>query len=726
MSETADPKNPPQYTNRLAQEKSPYLLQHAHNPVDWFAWGPEAFEKARTEDKPILLSIGYATCHWCHVMERESFEDVETAKLLNELYVAIKVDREERPDVDHIYMKALHATGQQGGWPLNMFLTPDLLPITGGTYFPPQPAYGRPSFSQVLENIAALWKNDRAKLRDSAETLHAFLQQGEASGDQSLPDSAALDRTFELYERIFDPHRGGFAGSGPNKFPPSMGLVYLLEYYRRTQKPAALKMVEETLDHMKRGGIYDQIGGGLSRYATDHDWLVPHFEKMLYDNALFVRALVECYRVTQNPRYKTWALDVCEYIQRDMTAPEGALYSAEDADSEGVEGKFYVWTAAEIDEVFNAAGIAVDDRKLLVEFWGVTARGNFEGKTILNEVVPRDRFLAGCGKSETEWEQLVAKARAALLERRSKRIRPLRDDKILTSWNALYISALAQAASAFADHDLYLRAKRAADFIWNTMRQPDAGLYRRFPAGDAGIAATLPDYALLANACLDLYRAGFEPEYFERARSLAATIRERFADPAGGGAFFETPPGSAALIVRTIETYDGVEPSGNAAVARLCLTLALYGDEPDVNRQAAEGIFRYCKTALSEQGASHSYLATALAAYLNPPPEICVILSANQAAGSSPNAGINPAGRTGETARVLQALSRVSGETITAVSDPGALPAAEKIVPLLQGRTALPASDQQPTIYVCRNLSCARPVHTADEMLALLDSTKLN
>lgn len=707
----SDPQTPPQYTNRLAQEKSPYLLQHAHNPVDWFPWGPEAFEKARNEDKLILLSIGYATCHWCHVMERESFENVETAAVLNEMYVAIKVDREERPDVDQIYMKALHATGQQGGWPLNMFLTPDLLPITGGTYFPPQAAYGRPSFTDVLKNIHQLWHNDRPKLNDSAGTLHAFLQQSDLPADQSLPGQAAIDHTFEMYERIFDKYRGGFAGNGPNKFPPSMGLVFLLEYYRRSGKPEALQMVEETLDSMKRGGIYDQIGGGLSRYATDHDWLVPHFEKMLYDNALFVRALVECYRVTQNPRYKTWALDVCEYIQRDMTASEGAFYSAEDADSEGEEGKFYVWTATEIEEVLTEADISVEDRKLLVEFWDVTARGNFEGKTILNERAPRVRFLAGSGKSSGEWETLVNQSRTALLARRSKRIRPLRDDKILTSWNALYISALAQAATAFQDRDLYERARRAADFIRDKMHAPDGSLYRRYREGEAGIAATLPDYALLANAHLDLYRAGYEPADYDRARELADFIQTHFADKNQSGAFFETREGTADLIVRTIETYDGVEPSGNAAAARLFLTLALYGDAPEANRKLAEGVFRYCKTGLSEQGASHSYLGVALAAYLNPPPEIAIVLPADK--------------KDSEIDSITEALSRLSGETITAVISAADLDADRPAVPLLTGRTASGES-HQPTIYVCRNLSCAQPVHTADELLALLEPSKLN
>ncbi|MCR9144373.1 MAG: thioredoxin domain-containing protein [bacterium] len=727
----ADAQTPPKHTNRLAQEKSPYLLQHAHNPVDWFPWGPEAFEKARSEDKLILLSIGYATCHWCHVMERESFENEATAAVLNEKYVAIKVDREERPDVDQIYMKALHATGQQGGWPLNMFLTPDLLPITGGTYFPPQAAHGRPSFTDVLNNINQLWHTNRPKLTDSAGTLHAFLQQSDAPTDQSLPEAEVLDRTFAQYRGMYDSYRGGFAGNGANKFPPSMGLVFLLEYYRRNspkENGEALQMVEDTLDAMMRGGIYDQIGGGLSRYATDHDWLVPHFEKMLYDNALFLRALVECYRVTQNPRYKTWALDVCQYVARDMTAPEGAFYSAEDADSEGEEGKFYVWSAAEIEEVLSEAGIDIEDRKLLVEFWDVSMRGNFEGKVILNERVTRDRFLAGCGKKADEWNAVVEKARAALLERRSKRVRPLRDDKILTSWNALFISALAQAATAFQDRDLYERARRAADFIRDHMHSSDGSLYRRYREGEAGIAATLPDYALLANAHLDLYRAGFDPADFARARDLAGQIRESFADEkeGGRGAFFETRADSADLIVRTIETYDGVEPSGNAATARLFLTLALYGEDPAENRAQAEGIFRYCKSGLTEQGASHSYLGVAFAAYLNPSAEVAVVLPKGVAAGELFwQSTTGPDSNAGELPGIADLLSQASGELITAASTAGDTES-EAVVPLLENR-ATAGEDDKATVYVCRNLSCERPVHTAADFQALLKGpAKLN
>ncbi len=693
----------PKHTNRLANEKSPYLLQHAHNPVDWYPWGDEAFSKARTENKPILLSIGYATCHWCHVMERESFENEDTAAILNAKFVAIKLDREERPDVDQIYMKALHATGQHGGWPLNMFLTPELLPITGGTYFPPQPAFGRPSFRQVLESIDNMWQNNRAKIDESATALHNFLKQESASGGGEIPGAEALEATFRQYSQLFDEYSGGFTSNGPNKFPPSMGLLFLLTYYRRSGEAHALRMVEETLDHMRRGGIYDQIGGGLSRYATDHDWLVPHFEKMLYDNALFLWALTDSYRLTGNERYRDWGRDVCEYLRRDMTSPEGAFYSAEDADSEGEEGKFYVWSLSDFDQTLSSAGFSGDERKLLAEFWGLSMRGNWEGKNILHEGLPRERFVAGlpAGTDAAAWQKTVDRARTALLAERNKRIRPLRDDKILTSWNALMISALSQAARAFDDTELYARAEKAADFLWQTMRQADGSLLRRYREGEARIPATLPDYALLGNACLDLYRAGFAPRFFERAQELAAQIITRF--DGAGGAYYETSENSDDLIVRSIESYDGVEPSGNSAAARLFHTLALYGVEPAAYHERARKIFAAFPTSLSEQGAAHSFLLKTFAYFLEPPAEIALVTP----------------GTLDDLREVLNALAtEQSGESVQAVAHGDNRDEAGKIVPLLADR----AVAEKDTFYVCRQLACERPVHSLDNLRALLNS----
>ena len=459
--------------NRLAQEKSPYLLQHAYNPVDWFPWGTEAFEKAKSEDKMIFLSIGYATCHWCHVMERESFENPDLAQKLNQKFVPIKVDREELPDVDQIYMKSLQAMGQQGGWPLNVFLTPDLRPVTGGTYFPPQPAFGRPSFGQVLDTISDVWQNNREKILESATALTDFLQstnRATTEGDVenvAPPGMMVSIKAVDLFFQSFDAYRGGFLTNGNNKFPPSMAILLLIRQYDRNQDKRCIQMVETTLSAMKRGGIYDQIGGGLCRYATDHDWLVPHFEKMLYDNALFISALVETYRVTGKQEYADWAEDCIEYIRRDMTDPSGAFYSAEDADSEGEEGKFYVWSEQEFLEVLEEAGIELEDRKKILRFWGLSARGNFEGKNILHVPVPPEEFGV-----DDRFREKLAKARKALLSRRSRRERPLRDDKVLTSWNGLMISALSLAGRVLDKPEYTLRARKAARF---GHREPHTG-----------------------------------------------------------------------------------------------------------------------------------------------------------------------------------------------------------------------------------------------------------
>jgi uncharacterized protein YyaL (SSP411 family) len=565
--------------NRLAQEKSPYLLQHAYNPVDWFPWGSEAFEKARAEDKMIFLSIGYATCHWCHVMERESFENPDLAKKLNEQFIPIKVDREELPDVDQIYMKSLQAMGQQGGWPLNVFLTPDLRPVTGGTYFPPQPAFGRPSFGQVLDTVSGVWQNDREKILESATALHDFLKNTNrptTEGDVenvAPPGMMVALKAVDLYFQSFDAYRGGFTTNGNNKFPPSMGLLLLIRQYDRNQDKRCLQMFETTLSAMKRGGIYDQIGGGLCRYATDHDWLVPHFEKMLYDNALFIMALVEAFRVTGKEEYANWARDCIEYVKRDMTDPGGAFYSAEDADSEGEEGKFYVWTEKEFLEVLEEAGLELEDRRQILRFWGLSARGNFEGKNILHEPVPLAEFGGG-----EAFKTRLHKARKALLSHRSRRERPLRDDKILTSWNGLMISALSLAGRLLDEPDYTARAEKAAAFVMENLMEGST-LYRRYRDGEKRYYGTLSDYSLLGGGLLDLYRSTGKARYLLKANELAVKIVSDFC-PESAGAFYESPPEQEELLVRPIEGYDGVIPSGNSAACRLFLTLSLYGFSP--------------------------------------------------------------------------------------------------------------------------------------------------
>ncbi len=681
--------------NRLATEKSPYLLQHAHNPVDWFPWGSEAFERAEQLNRPIFLSIGYATCHWGHVMERESFENGDVAALLNAHFVPIKVDREERPDVDQIYMRALHATGQHGGWPLNMFLAPDRRPITGGTYFPPQPAYGRPSFAQVLQSVAQAWERDRARLLEAATSLTAFLETGErATG--GLPTPEQLLNATQGYERTFDAYRGGFLNNGPNKFPPSMGLLFLLRQYERSARPELLSIVETTLDHMKRGGIYDQVGGGLARYSTDHDWLVPHFEKMLYDNALFAMGLTEAYRLTQNDRYRTWALDVFEYVARDMTSTDGAFFSAEDADSEGEEGRFYVWTEAQFREALKEQ-VSREELGLLLKFWSVTARGNFEGANILHESLPRDEFCRAVGRTASDVEELAGRARAVLLTARSSRARPLRDDKVLTSWNALLISALCRASQAFDMPELARRAQRAAEFIWTVMRRTDGTLLRRFREGDARHLGTLADYALFGGALVDLYRSTFEPVHMERAAELATEIERRFAT--GDGAYYDADSEARDLIVRSVDAYDGVEPSGNSAAARLFLALSGYGIDAARNHERCAGVLRkFGRTAL-ESPTAHPALLTVADSLASPGPEIIVV-----------------AAKGTEEASIGSLRQLLGPDGILAVaSGPGA--GIEQAVPLMEGRTA---QFPERTFYVCRNQTCERPVGTLEEAAALV------
>src|SRR4030042_517831 len=546
-------QNKPRKPNRLIREKSPYLLQHAYNPVDWYAWGEEAFEKAAKKDKLIFLSIGYATCHWCHVMEKESFEDKEIAEILNKYFVGIKVDREERPDVDRIYMDALNAMNIQGGWPLNMFLTPDKKPVTGGTYFPPVARYGRISFREVLLRVHAAWTKQRDIILDGSGNLTTFLQQDISQKPGSgLPDQNALFHTFQLYEYFYDEKYGGFSTDKINKFPPSMGLSFLLRYYLMTGNPKALHMAERTLTAMKNGGGEDQIGVCIHRYSTDQQWLVPHFEKMLYDNALFLQTLAECYEITGNDFYKSAAYDIIRYINRDMKLAEGGIASAEDADSEGIEGKFYLWSIEEFREVCE------EDSHILEEYWNVTKKGNFEGKNILNVDIRSD-FLQQNNLSGESFIQLLKRNTENLLARRNMRTRPLRDDKVITSWNCLYIKALVTAGIVFQDPTLIEDARNIYSFIYRKLFDDNGRLMRRYRENEVHFKAYLTDYAELALASLFLYRATYDPEYFQNACSLARDIIRLFASDSGP--FYETGIDAEELIRRSIDGYDGVEPS---------------------------------------------------------------------------------------------------------------------------------------------------------------------
>ncbi|EPG73085.1 PF03190 family protein [Leptospira fainei serovar Hurstbridge str. BUT 6] len=617
----------PKKQNRLASEKSPYLLQHATNPVDWFPWSKEAFVKAKEEDKLIFLSIGYATCHWCHVMEKESFEDQATAAVLNQYFVSIKVDREERPDVDRIYMDALHAMNQQGGWPLNMFLTPEGKPITGGTYFPPVAKYGRKSFVDVLNILANLWKEKKEELIDASEELARYLKESEESKalneqrDLQLPAKTVFETAFGMYDRFYDPEFAGFKSNATNKFPPSMGLSFLLRFYKSTGEPKALEMVEETLVAMKKGGIYDQIGGGICRYSTDHKWLVPHFEKMLYDNSLFLEALVECFQTTGHVKYKEAAYDVLEYLSRDMRLQGGGIASAEDADSEGEEGLFYLWKRNEFHEVCGSDAI------LLEEFWNVTEIGNFEESNILHESF-RTNFARLHGLEQEELTEIVDRNRKKLLARRSDRIRPLRDDKVLLSWNCLYIKAATKAAMAFGDGELLRLAEETFRFLENNLVREDGRLLRRFREGEARFLAYSGDYAEFILASLWLFQAGKGTRYLTLAIRYAEDAVRLFRSPAG--VFFDTGSDAEDLLRRNVDGYDGVEPSSNSSFALAFTILSRMGVESDKYSNFADAIFSYFKVELETHPMNYPCLLSAYWLKNSASKELAVVYSTQE------------------------------------------------------------------------------------------------
>ena len=560
--------------NQLVHEKSPYLLQHAHNPVEWYPWGDEAFAKAQQEQKPIFLSIGYSTCHWCHVMERESFESAEVAELMNRWFVNIKVDREEHPDLDHVYMAAVTAMTGQGGWPLTVFLTPDLKPFYGGTYFPPERRWDRPGMKELLPAVAQAWQQRRDELQGTADKLTASLR--EAMTASAPPGSVTPELLGAAYAQAvasFDPAQGGF-GEAP-KFPRSHELSLLLRYWRRTGEATALSMVTTTLEAIARGGIRDHLGGGFHRYSTDAQWLVPHFEKMLYDQALLSMTYLEAYRATRREPYAAIARETFGYVLRDLRDPGGAFYSAEDADSEGEEGVFYVWTHEEIVRLLGEA-----DAERFTRVYGVTAEGQFERNTNTLHV-----------EEALEEADGLAPLRATLLEARSRRPRPHRDDKILTSWNGLMIAALAYGAATLNDPRYLEAAERAAGFILESLQHDDQ-LLRRFRDGEARFPGTLEDYAFFTHGLLELYQAGGNPRWLAEAQRLAAQMVERFWDETPGG-FFLRGRDESPLIVQAKEIYDGATPSGSSVAVLTLLRLGRLTENTAMEalaRRALEGV----------------------------------------------------------------------------------------------------------------------------------------
>jgi uncharacterized protein len=585
MSESKNRK-----ANRLLNEKSPYLLQHAYNPVNWYPWGDEAFTKARTEDKPIFVSIGYSTCHWCHVMERESFESDTVAEFLNEHFVSIKIDREERPDIDAIYMAAVQAMSGSGGWPMTVFLTPNLKPFFGGTYFPPKPAYGRPSFLRLLSRISELWQNEREKLVESSEVLTAHIGQENKEAGAETPDAdELLDHTFAYFLKVFDKEEGGF-GSAP-KFPRPVQFDFLFNRFAQTGEPEARDMALFTLRKMANGGMHDHLAGGFHRYSVDPLWRVSHFEKMLYDQAQLVHSYLDAWQITHDDSYVDVARDIVEYVLRDMTHEGGAFFSAEDADSEGEEGTFYVWTAAELRELL------ADDAECFIHYFGVTDEGNFEhGKNVLYKAHTFAETATHCGVESWDVRGSLEAAKKKVFEVRSKRVRPGLDDKILTSWNGLMIGAIARAGGVMLFPPFVHAAERAAEFIWQNLRVNDR-LLHRWRDGEARFDAYLDTYAFLIKGYIELYEATLNAVWIERALILQREQDDALYDSTNGGYFMSRE--ASDVLVRSKNDYDGAEPSGNSISVLNLLKLAAMTGKSRYREKAEKTIQHF--TSRSQQ-----------------------------------------------------------------------------------------------------------------------------
>ncbi len=667
-------------TNRLAQETSPYLLQHRENPVDWYPWGEEALGRAREEDRPILLSVGYSACHWCHVMERESFEDAETAAYMNEHFVNVKVDREERPDVDAIYMEAVQAMTGHGGWPMTVFLDPEGVPFYGGTYFPPDEGRGMPSFRMVMEAVVDAFERKREEIRERAGDTRARLGavglvEPSAETTAAAELEAAVARLLDGADRA----RGGFGGAP--KFPPASALELLLA----RGDADGLAVAERTLDAMLAGGIYDQLGGGFARYSVDAVWLVPHFEKMLYDNALLAPAYLHGWQVFGHERYRRVCEETLDWMLREMRGPEGGFYSALDADSEGEEGRFYVWTPAQIRAVLGEGETA----EAVIEFYGVSERGNFEGASILHLPGGAGRFSPGM-RAESAPAGLD-EARRTLYEARAKRVWPGLDDKRLTAWNALAIAALAEAGAVLGREDYLDAARAGAEFVLGSLTDDGGRLLRTYKDGRAHLNAYLEDHAFLLEALLTLYEASFEARWFERARDLAEQMVARFGDPERGG-FFSTSSDHEQLIARRKEIGDHPIPSGNSSAALGLLRLGALSGERAYERQA-EGVFALFAKTATEHPQSFAHLLRALDFHLSPTREVALV---------------------GDDLADLAATVRAELRPHLVLAGG---PEGSTQPPLLAQR---PTIEGRPTAYVCQNFSCQSPVTTADDLAALL------
>jgi uncharacterized protein YyaL (SSP411 family) len=672
--------------NRLISETSPYLLQHAYNPVDWYPWGNEALERARLEDKPILLSIGYSACHWCHVMEHESFENEEIARFMNEHFISIKVDREERPDLDEIYMTAVQLMTGQGGWPLTVFLTLDLKPFYGGTYFPPEDRWGRPGFLTVLKAITDLYRKERTKIAEQAAALTQHLQQlhqRPANTETALLTSQLIQRAYLISLESFDRAQGGFGGAP--KFPHSMELNLLLRYWRRTGDRDALHIVEFSLERMARGGLYDQVGGGFHRYSVDAQWRVPHFEKMLYDNALLVWSYLEAYQATKKSLYRQIVEETLEYVLREMTGPDGGFYSSQDADSAGGEGAFFVWRPQEIKRILGER-----DGALACEYFGVTETGNFEeGASVLHCPDTPEEFAAKAQMTASEFASWLARVKRALFDAREQRAKPARDEKILTAWNGLMISAFARAYQILGQEE-YLRAATSAARFCLTHLKRDSKLLRSYKDGQAKLNGYLEDYAFLITALLDLYEARFDLADVKEALALAQTMIAHFWDEASGGFFF-TAHDHERLPVRPKSAYDGATPSGASAAVLALLRLSEFTGRTDLRAQAEETL-RSHQSALERSPQSFAHWLCALDFYLGPVVQVALV-------------GEREDARTVELLRVVR--ERFLPNKIVALVSAEQLAEWDSISPLFRGKKS---RERGPTVFLCRDYACQAPL----------------
>ena len=701
-STAAQTTNKPAH-NRLINESSPYLLQHATNPIDWYPWGPEAFDKAQKENKPIFLSIGYSTCHWCHVMEHESFSDAEVAALLNQYFVSIKVDREERPDIDQVYMTVTQTMTGRGGWPNTVFLTPDRKPFFAGTYFPKETRWGTTGLMELLPKVAEIWQNDRQNVLKSADQITSLITKRRNLSPGAALDKSILDKTSSMLAEAYDADYGGF-GPAP-KFPTPHVFAFLLRHFYHTQDSQALAMVEKTLIRMRLGGIYDHIGFGFHRYSTDRQWLVPHFEKMLYDQALLAIAYTEAYQATGKAFYAQTVNEILTYILRDLTSTKGGFYSAEDADSEGVEGKFYLWTLPQIQK-----SLGNDETETFKKIYNLEPNGNFTapeavpaaGSNILHLKEALPDLAGGLGVPEKQLRQRMEKNRAQLFEVREKRVRPFKDDKILTDWNGLMIAALAKAGPVLGEPRYTAAAVRAADFILRELKAENGRLMKRYRKGNAGLPAHLDDYAFTVWGLLELYEATLEATYLQEALRINDQMIAHFWDDTDGG-FYMTADDGEKLLLRSKDIYDGAIPSGNSVATLNLLRLGHMTGRQDYLKKA-EGVTRAFSGSVNRYPAGHTHLMVALQYALNPNYEVVIV------------------GRPGteDTRAMLAALRKPFLPGKVVLLRPADKKTSAAIIRLAPYTEFMIAKNGRATAYVCTNFVCKLPTTDISQMLANL------